>query len=196
MGLYISKLDEIAIKEERDLYIYLLDYGWPEGKWESVFKKHFMKMADLAADNNAVVIGSPRGRHFANAVLNYHQLLDVAADNILPAIMITRTHPTYFQDDPQDVFGREPVKAGLEDLLLVPLETFFTSEEDFIRGIEGIFENAKKGLELSQFEVAGGDYRVRKASAVSRFWESAEIKPGIFGLKLDVKKLAENFRSR
>jgi len=196
MGLYISKLDEIAIKEERDLYIYLLDYGWPNGKWEAVFKKHFMKMADLAADNNAVVIDSPRGQHFANAVLNYHRLLDLPADQILPAIMITKTHPTYFNDDPADVFGNEAIQAGLEDLLLVPLENYFTSEEGFIRGIEKVFADAKDGLKLNEFEVAKGDYRKVRASAVSRFWESTEIKPGIFGLKLDVKKLADNFKSK
>jgi hypothetical protein len=46
MGLYISHMDTVSIKGSRSLYIYLLDYGWPEGEWEQIFKKHFMSMAD------------------------------------------------------------------------------------------------------------------------------------------------------
>ena len=48
MGLYISHMDTVSIKGSRSLYIYLLDYGWPEGEWEQIFKKHFMSMADRA----------------------------------------------------------------------------------------------------------------------------------------------------
>ena len=42
MGLYISHMDTVSIKGSRSLYIYLLDYGWPEGEWEQIFKKHFI----------------------------------------------------------------------------------------------------------------------------------------------------------
>jgi len=39
-------MDTVSIKGSRSLYIYLLDYGWPEWEWEQIFKKHFMSMAD------------------------------------------------------------------------------------------------------------------------------------------------------
>jgi hypothetical protein len=41
-------MDTVSIKGSRSLYVYLLDYGWPEGEWEQIFKKHFMSMADRA----------------------------------------------------------------------------------------------------------------------------------------------------
>ena len=180
MGLYVNRLDTVTIKGERDLYIYLLDYGWPDGEWESLFKKHFMKMAELTSETNSVVIASPQGIHFANEVLSWHRVGDVDAESLLPAILITHTHPTYFVEE----------QANLEDLLLIPLEEFCSSETHFIKMIEGIFTDLKDGKYLTEYSVASGDFRQNKTSKkFSRLVESLEIKPGVFGFKLDVKKL-------
>jgi N6-adenosine-specific RNA methylase IME4 len=32
LGLYISHLDSVVIGADRSLYVYLLDYGWPDGR--------------------------------------------------------------------------------------------------------------------------------------------------------------------
>lgn len=132
MGLYISHLDTITIKQERALYIYLLDYGWPEGEWERIFKKHFMKLADMASDSEAVVIASPRGVHFGNEVLNWHRVGSLDSNRVLPGLLITKTHPSYFSESNSEC---APARPGLEDLMVIPLRDVCRDETDFkLRG--------------------------------------------------------------
>lgn len=121
LGLYIKHLDTVQFNQDRSNYLYLLNYGWPDGEWEQIFKKHFMKMADLASDVGGVVVGSPSGVHFANEVLSWHRVGHLNADDVLPGLLITKTRPDYFEECyPDD----RPAKPGLEDLLVIPLRGF------------------------------------------------------------------------
>ncbi len=85
MGLNINHLSDVSIRGERSLYLYLLNYGWPDGEWEQLFKKHFMKLADMASETGAVVISSKKGLHFGNEVLNYYKVVSLNAEKVLPA---------------------------------------------------------------------------------------------------------------
>lgn len=154
MGLYISHLDTITIKVNRSLYIYLLDYGWPDGNWEQIFKRHFMHMAHLASTADAVVIGSMRGVHFANEVLNWHHVGELSAETVLPGLLITKTHPSYFKEGIDD---RAEVAPGLGDLLVVPLKPFCHDETTFLATIEGVFADLRNDLALRNFRVASHD---------------------------------------
>ena len=129
VGLRISRLDDVVIKQDRDLYLYLLDFGWPDGRWERLFKKHFMHIAELTAETNSVVVSSPRGVHFGNEVLNYYRVGHLDAEKVLPALLITKTEPSYFKESTDTCQASEP---GLERLLVIPLEPFCTSETDFL----------------------------------------------------------------
>ena len=190
MGLYVNHLDTVTIKGRRSLYVYLLDYGWPDGEWEQLFKRHFMKMADLASENNAVVIASPQGIHFANEVLSWHKFGDINAERHLPAILLTKTHPEYFENNADDPRDEQIVQLGIEDLLLVPLAPLCQNENDFVRLIENIFQDLKEEKALVDFAIADGNLlNSGRTRPVSRLVDSIELKPGIFGLKLDVKKL-------
>ncbi|WP_221411237.1 hypothetical protein [Epilithonimonas xixisoli] len=55
MGLYISSLQHIPENANRNYFIYLLDYGWNEPLIEAL-EKNYDRMAQFAAENNAVVI--------------------------------------------------------------------------------------------------------------------------------------------
>jgi len=187
MGLYISHMDTVSIKGSRSLYVYLLDYGWPEGEWEQIFKKHFMSMADRADKTGAVVIGSSRGSHFGNEVLNWHRVGTLDADEVLPGLLITKTHPSYFRESFDDSKAAAP---GLEDLLVIPLKPFCKDETDFLCAIEGIFHDLKDGLELKNFRIASHDPRRHRAKSVGkRLVDAIEVKPGAFGVSLDLKAL-------
>lgn len=187
MGLYISYLDTITIKETRSLYVYLLDYGWPDGEWEKIFKRHFMHMADKASQAGAVVIGSARGIHFANEVLNWHRVGDLTAEEVLPGLLITKTHPSYFKDSSDD--GR-PVEPGLEDLLVIPLRPFCHDETTFLASIEAVFADLHKGLELKNFQIAQHDPRLHRMRDLGkRITKAIEVKPGAFGVSVDLKAL-------
>jgi hypothetical protein len=182
MGLYIEHLDTVTIRGERSLYVYLLDYGWPEGHWEQLFKRHFMRMASLASEAGAVVIGSSRGVHFGNEVLSWHQVGSLDAERVLPGLLITKTHPDYFQQGPSG----EP---DMETLLVIPLRDFCTDDATFVRSIERVFVDLKNGLELRDFAIAKHDPRSQPPVIASRIADAIELKPGAFGLNVDLKKL-------
>lgn len=182
MGLYINHLDTVTIRGERTLYLYLLDYGWPDGRWEQLFKKHFMRMADLASGAGAVVIGSTRGVHFGNEVLSWHKVGSLDAERVLPGLLITKTHPDVFQAGG----GGEP---DMDTLLVIPLRDFCTDDATFISSIEKLFVDLKSGLGLEDFAIAKHDPRSKAPARTSRFADAVELKPGAFGLRLDLKKL-------
>lgn len=187
MGLYISHLDTVMIKEERSLYVYLLDYGWPDGQWESLFKRHFMKMSDLAADSGAVVIGSQRGVHFGNEVLNWHKVGNLDAESILPGLLITKTHPDYFSQIYHDETSAKP---NLDRLLVIPLKYFCWDEDTFVSSIERVFHDLRSGLELKDFAIAQHDARTPSSqNIVNRISDAIELKPGAFGFNIDLKAL-------
>lgn len=187
LGLYISHMDTISIKVERSLYIYLLDYGWPDGEWSQLFKRHFMRMAEHATQTGAVVIGSMNGVHFGNEVLNWHHVGDLNADDVLPGLLITKTHPNYFKENFDDA---TPVAPGLEELLVIPLKPFCTDETDFLRAIDGVFSDLRSGLQLKNFAIAKHDPRRHRALDMGKKLVNAiEVKPGAFGMSLDLKAL-------
>ncbi|MDO8295646.1 MAG: hypothetical protein Q7T19_04310 [Caulobacter sp.] len=187
MGLYVSHMGTVKIQEERSLYIYLLDFGWPNGEWEGLFKRHFMHMADKATETGAVVIGSGNGIHFGNEVLSWHKVGDLDAEKVLPGLLITKTHPGYFGEH---FYGEGPTQPELHDLLVVPLKPFCQDESDFLAAIEGIFSDLKNDVSLKNFRVAKHDIRKPKVPELGRRLAHAiEVKPGAFGLSLDVKAL-------
>ncbi len=187
MGLYVSHIDTVTIKQERSLYLYLLDYGWPDGEWEQLFKRHFMRMADRASETGAVVISSMRGIHFGNEVLNWHRVGDLDGEDVLPGLLVTKTHPSYFRESFDDF---RPADPGLEQLLVVPLKPFCKDETDFLRTIERIFSDLRSGLELKDFDVAKHDARRPKMSDFGkRVIDAVAVKPGAFGVSIDLKAL-------
>jgi hypothetical protein len=187
MGLYISHLDTVTIKQERSLYVYLLDYGRPDGEWEQVFKKHFMRMADRASETGAVVIGSTRGVHFGNEVLNWHGVGSLRGEDVFPGLLITKTHPSYFRETFDDNQSAEP---GLDTLLVVPLRPFCRGETDFVQAVEGVFSDLKSQAKLRDFEIAKHDARRRRRTGIRRrIVDAVAVKPGAFGVSIDLKAL-------
>lgn len=89
MGLYIHSLAELPVEAMRSYYVYLLDYGWEESLGDAV-RKNIPKMADLASKSDAVVIYGPRGLHFEDEVLSWHNVNGERGEDILPAILLRR----------------------------------------------------------------------------------------------------------
>ena len=164
-----------------------MNYGWPEGNWEQIFKKHFMKLADLASETGAAVIASPRGVHFGNEVLSFHRVGHLNAGDVLPALLITKTDPHYFRETGA-IEG--PADGGLNELLVIPLKGFCTTEDDFVATIEKIFFDLRSGAELKDFEVAQHDVKNRPTRKYfERAGEAIELKPNFFSLGVDLRKI-------
>jgi len=190
MGLYINHLRTVSFETDRTLYVYLLDYGWPDGEWEQIFKRHFMKMADMASETGAVIVGSPSGVHFANEVLNWHRVGSLSADDMLPGLLITKTPPHYFQESHCD---SGVVECGLEEMLCVAIGTFCTTETEFVQAIESVFKDLEDGAVLNDFKIAEHNMLKRTDWPLARrIGEAIELKPGALGFQIDLKRLLFN----
>lgn len=188
MGLYVQHLRTVVEKaRDRTIYLYLLDYGWPQGEWEQLFKRHFTTIADMASEAGGVVIASGGGVHFGNEVLSWYRVANLKADEVLPALLITQTPPSYFAASSHDEARAAP---GLGDLLVIPLAPLCQNETDFLRTVEGIFADLEKGLELRNFGVARHDVaRAPKKTLGKKLVEAVELKPGAFGVSVNLKTL-------
>jgi hypothetical protein len=194
VGLIVSHLKTLARVSDKALYVYLLDFGWPDGKYERLFKSHFSTLARKASDANSVVVASNRGAHFANEVLAYYKVLDLNADEVLPAILISRAAPNYFEETvgPEEhTIDPETDPLLREETVLIPLKACCQDEASFVTIVESIFNDLAAGLEIRNFRVAEHDkFRsVGRSSFVERFASSILLQPNFGGVGVDLKRL-------
>jgi len=154
MGLYVQTLENIPqdTNIHKDYYIYLLDYGWKEPLGE-VLMDNYTKMAQIAADNNAVVIRGTNRVHFEDEVLSWHNINGQNAEEILPAILITNRLPHKFKES----FGSDTNRGHLESdlkMIFIPLKKFCKTTTEVITLIEKLFNDIKQQKDLSEFRVA------------------------------------------
>jgi hypothetical protein len=195
MGLYVSKMDERPIGE-RSLYIYLLDYGWPSDAYEKLFQENFKRLSARASETGAVVIMSGKGVHFANEVFDWHQICGHDATDILPAILLTHTHPNYFisQDIEQHGLNSTNGSGELGDIAIIPLRTACTTPDDFLRIIGSIFDDLDKGLTLrsfraEKFDVLTSHKTSQMQSLAKRVGKAVMLQPNVGGVGVDLKVL-------
>jgi hypothetical protein len=194
VGLYISTMRELPTGD-RSLYIYLLDYGWPNGPYETLFRDNFGHLAERSSETGAVVVMSGRGVHFANEVLDWHQVYGHDASDILPALLITQTHPSYFVGHDADRVARHPRgDDGLGDIALIPLQAACTEPGEFLSLIGSIFDDLEGGLTLRQFRADRLDLLTatkpsRLQSLKERVGRAFILQPNFSGIGVDLKVL-------
>jgi hypothetical protein len=180
MGLYVHSLGEIPTGAERAYYVYLLDYGWEEALGNAV-RANLPRMADVASRSNAVVIHGPRGVHFEDEVLSWHQVNGQDAKDILPAILISTRHPSTFAES----FVPTKSKSEVRDaLLLLPLRKICKSPEDVVDLIQRVFEDIKAGKRLSKFRAA----KQMRRGVGRALVDAAILQPNMSGVGFDLKK--------
>jgi len=180
MGLYIHSLGQIPESAEKAYYVYLLDYGWKEPLGTTV-RENLLRMADLAASSDAVVIHGPRGLHFEDEVLSWHRINGQDATEILPAILITTRHPSTFRES-LSLMRADP--KDRDALLLVPLRAICQSPEDVVELIRRLFEDIGGKKRLSDFHAAK---RMRRGVA-GALVDAVILQPKVGGLGFDLKK--------
>jgi hypothetical protein len=194
MGLYISSMRELPTGD-RSLYIYLLDYGWPNGPYEKLFRDNFGHLSARSSETGAVVIMSGRGVHFANEVLDWHQVYGHDASDILPALLITQTHPSYF-------IGRDAAASlqhprgddGLGDIALIPLRSACTNPDEFLALVGSIFDDLESGLTLRKFRSDRLDLLTsqtpgRLQNMKDRIGRAFILQPNFSGIGVDLRVL-------
>lgn len=194
MGLIVSHLKTLDRLQNKALYVYLLDHGWPDGKYEKLFKTHFSKLVEKASASNSVVIASNKGVHFANEVLAYYKVLNLDAQKVLPGILISKAPPSYFKE----TSGMEEHSIDVETdplirdgVVIIPLKECCETEADFANIIESIFADLEKATSISKFQVSEHDsYHNQGASTFKKRGASAIIlQPNFFGVGVDLKTL-------
>lgn len=202
MGLYVSHITTLPADRRRELYVYLLDFGWPEGEYEKIFKEHFQSISRRASGAGAIVIASHRGVHFANEVLSFHRVFELDAADVLPAILITRTHPSYFVEtwgeEEHPIPNPEVDDLCKSDVVLIPLKRACTTPDGFISLVESIFADLAAGLTLRKFRVAKHNTRHELMlkeptwrEAVKRLGKAIVLEPNFAGIGVDLKELID-----
>ncbi len=164
--------------------MYLLDYGWHEPLAQAVYQ-NFGKMADLASRGSAVVIQGVAGSHFADEVLSWHHIDGQPTEELLPAILLTTTHPQYFR------VQRSHTDRHLDDkLLLIPLRAACKSTSDVVTLIEKIFTDMKEKKGLPDFAITK-ELKKGKSNALV---DALILQPKFAGLGVDLKKILTFFK--
>ena len=125
MGLNVYSLNNIPLTENRDYFIYLLEYGWHEPIAKAL-NENFYGMADRAAKSRSVVIKGTQLSHFENEVFSWHQINNERGEDILPALLISNAHPSYFKENNGSYnrnrgLYRESTDGSMK-LVLIPLK--------------------------------------------------------------------------
>lgn len=200
MGLIVSHITGLESYKDRQLYVYLLDFGWPDGEYEQIFKRHWHALSGRASDNKSLIISSNKGIHFANEVLSYHRVFELDADEVLPAILITKTHPSYFVETngpmEREIENSATDELCKDDVVLIPLKLACSTPDAFASVIESIFSDLEGGLELQNFSVAKHDANPNNIPpagswrrVVQRVGKSILLAPNVAGIGVDLKEL-------
>jgi hypothetical protein len=146
----IHSLEILSPEAKRDYFVYILDYGWSE-PLADVIRKNFQALARWASKNDsAIITGVGELGHFDNEVLSWHNINGEDAENILPAILITRTNPHKFREFSD--LGKKKVNKDFSSIL-IPLKKFCNSETDILNLINKIIADIEKKKDLADFQV-------------------------------------------
>lgn len=188
MGLYVHSIEELPESATRSYYIYVLDYGWHERLGDTL-KTNLPKMISLASKNDAVIIKGIESNHFEDEVFSYHGINGISSDEILPAILVTTLHPSYFQK----VGGKRGLTNKFEDnLLLIPLKGLCKTSSDVVELIAKLFIDIKEKKKLADFSVRA---KIEKQKSGWRSITNALIlEPNFAGVGIDLKKIGVFFK--
>ncbi len=180
MGLQIATLQNLPENVERNYFVYLLDYGWVEPLTEAL-DKNYNKMAQIASENNAIVIKGTRN-HFQDEVLSWHNINGQDGDDILPAILITNRHPKKFQDFYDSERSHRKVESNLK-MIFIPLKKFCKTTSEVYELISKLFTDIQEQKDLKDFRIA----KELKKGIGRALADSLILEPNFAGVGLDLK---------
>ena len=188
MGLKIHSIAEIPENISRSYYMYVLDYyNWDEPIGNTL-RSNFDRMAEFASKNDAVVIQPVGESHFYSELLSWESINGMKPEDVLPAIMITSIHPTYFlKRDGQQSLG-EPIPEN--EIIFIQLKEVCETPSDVLKIIEQLFSDINKRENIQNFEIA----KKQKAGAGGALVDSLILKPSLFGIGVDIKQIFSVFK--
>lgn len=188
MGLHVSAISDLPLSEERDYYLYVLDYyNWEEPISETL-TANLPKIESLCAKHHSVMVRGLPDSHFYSEVLNWVKINGQGPNTILPALMITTVHPKYFIEA-----NEKEVESEITDsIIFIKIREVCKQPSDVIDLIEKIFADIEQKKEIANFTVA----RELRASEHGAFVDALILEPNFAGMGVNIKKLVAWGKSR
>lgn len=188
MGLHVSAVSDLPLSEERDYYLYVLDYyNWDEPISNTLIS-NISKIESMCAQNNAVIVRGLPDSHFYSEVLSWVNINGEGPSTILPALMITTVHPKYFMEADES----SPNEEIKDSLIFLEIREVCKEPSDVIDLIEKIFRDIKEKRKIEDFSIA----RELRALEHGALVDALILEPNFCGLGINVKKLAAWGKSR
>ena len=188
MGLKIHSLAEIPDSISRSYYLYVMDYyNWDELIYNTL-KENFDRMADFASKNDSIIIHPIGESHFFSELLSWECINGMKPEEILPAIMITTLHPTYFLDRHNKNTDNEATPKN--EIIFIKIKELCKSPSDVVKIIEKLFSDIQSKKEIKDFIVA----KEIRAGKNNTLVDSLILEPNIAGVGIDIKKLLSFFK--
>ena len=182
MGLYVHNLGNLPADENREYFVYVLDFGWHEPLSEAM-RANFTNMARLASKSKSVVVTGVEPVHFGNEVFSYHGVNGEYGEEILPALMITTLHPRYFKENNHAWRKNGEIN---DKLLLIPLKICCKTTSDVVELIHKVFKDISNKKKLEDFSV---QKEIKKTKSWRAVADAVILEPNITGIGIDLKKL-------
>lgn len=191
MGLKVSTISRLPAPQDRDYFIYFLDYGWDEPLSNAMYA-NFDRLAAFAADHRSLVIAGLHRQEFANEVLSWHRVNGDDANELLPALMITDADPQTLAATNEFAMARTRAahpgvnEVGLSRFLIVPLRDVCKTPSDVTMIFEKLMRDISARNPISDFQVARTVDRTTEGLA-----EMLVLRPSVGGVGVDLKKVWE-----
>jgi len=188
MGLHVNSISDLPLSEERDYYLYVLDYyNWEESISDTL-AANLPKIESLCAKHNSVMVRGLPDSHFYSEVLNWVKINGQGPNTILPALMITTIHPKYFIEANEN----KPNSEISDSLIFLKIREVYKQPSDVVNLIEKIFTDISEKKEIQNFTVA----KELRASEHGALVDALILEPNFAGMGVNIKKLVAWGKSR
>ncbi|POE05761.1 hypothetical protein [Pectobacterium odoriferum] len=188
MGLHVSAISDLPLSEERDYYLYILDYyNWDEPISNTLIE-NLPKIESLCAKYNSVMVRGLPESHFYSEVISWVKINGQGPNTILPALMITTVHPKYFIE----ANNREVDSEISESLIFLKIRDICKKPSDVIDLIEKIFTDISERKEIKNFVIT----RELSSFEHGALVDALILEPNIAGVGINIKKLVAWGKSR
>lgn len=181
MGLYVNSVSELPLSESRSYYLYVLDYyGWDE-PISKVLQDNSERIAAFCSANDAVMVKGLPHSHFYSEVLSWVKINGQGPNTILPALLITTIHPSYFIESD----NVDPPREIDEAMIFVKIRDVCKAPGDVVVLLEKLFTDIKKHKSIKDFTIA---QELRKGEH-GAFVDTLILEPNFAGVGINIKKL-------
>ena len=159
-------------------YLYILDYYCWDEPINNTLKENMDRIASFCANNDAVMIRGLPNSHFSSEVLSWQGLNGIDPAELLPAIMITTKHPSYFIENDNSSCPPEIT----DSMVFIKLRDVCKDASELVTLLEGLFSDIKSEQRIKDFAISKQLHKSHKGALV----DPLVLQPNIGGLGVNL----------